>query len=72
MKLQEGAGSQAVLDVGHVAVNLEDMPKVSTTIQICLMSTFEKLSQILRGHFSGGVRGAASHKIRIPPTLFCS
>lgn len=65
MKLLEGAGSWAVLDLGHLALNLEGVFASSTPIRICVMVTGEKkktpqkTSQIHRGCFDvcGGERG---------------
>lgn len=45
MKLLEGAGSRAVLDLGHVALSLEGVLTTPTTVPICLGAAERKLPQ---------------------------
>lgn len=81
MKLLEGAGSWAVLDLGHLALNLEGVFASSTPIRICVMVTGEKkhpkkppkFTEVVLMCVEGrGVGESASHKIQAPPTVFCS
>ena len=85
MKLLEGAGSWAVLDLGHLALNLEGVFASSTPIRICVMVTGEKKKKkkhpkkppkftevVLMCVEGRGGGESASHKIQAPPTVFCS